>query len=239
MLYNSSTLKSNCCIQQKVGLAMRNATLAQRDKLWEVIERGGTPRDQVQNLLASGLLPDFLHADFTQQIDRDELRRILNLKPLEYAFNVDYDLPISEALKYSGTGAVNCAIVDRNFPSTRTGKASMEAYLVKMDRTMSMTLENGNVTSSDVLTEMMARGLRPADIRELLAFARRYPTLVRQRRFHIIALGSVYQSSPTNTLKQVCGLTLQDYPKDEINFSLLLLEEEWDVKEFRFLAVPK
>lgn len=218
---------------------MRKATLAQRDKLWEMIDQDGTPRDQVQNLLASGLLPDFLHADFTQQIDRDELRRILNLKPFEYKFSVDYDMSISEAMKYDGTGASNCAFGDRNFPPTRTGKASMEAYLVKMDRTMSTTLENGNVTSGDVLTEIMARDLRPADLRELLAFARRYPTLVRQRRFHIIALGTVYQSPSANPPKQVCGLTLQDYPKDEISLDLLLLDEEWDPKEFRFLAVPK
>jgi hypothetical protein len=219
---------------------MRNATLAQRDKIWETIEQDGTPRDQVQNLLASGLLPDFLHADFTQQIDRDELRRILNLKPLEYAINVDYNLSISEAMKYDGTGASNCAIVDRNFPPTRTGKVSMEAYLVKMDGTMSLSLENGNVTSGDVLTEIMARGLRPADLRELLAFARRYTTLVRQRRFHVIALGATYQSHPLPQYPvQVCGLTLMDYPKDEINLSLLLLDEEWDTKEFRFLAVPQ
>ncbi|MEY4602616.1 MAG: hypothetical protein RL292_557 [Candidatus Parcubacteria bacterium] len=218
---------------------MRKATLAQRDKLWEMIDQDGTPREQVQNLLASGLLPDFLNADFTQQIDRDELRRILNLKPLEYTFSVDYDMSISEAMKYDGTGASNCAIVDRNFPSTRTGKVSKEAYLVKMDQTMSVTLENGNVTSRDVLLQMGIKMLRPADLRELLAFARRYPTLVRQRRFHIVALGSIYQSSPTNTLKQVCGLTLMDYPKDEINLSLLPFDEEWDPKEFRFLAVPQ
>lgn len=51
----------------------------------------------------------------------------------------------------------------------------------------------GDASTNEVLDEMSRRGLRPALYEELLAFARKYPD--EQRKFPIIALGSVWSSN--------------------------------------------
>lgn len=209
---------------------MRIATLAQRDKLWEIIEQDETPRDQVQRLLASGLFPDILHADFEQRIDRDEFRRVLGLKPLEYTINVNYDLPLSEATHYLHVDSINCGITGANFVSARTGKASMKAILFKIDSTME---------TEEIIRKMDEQNLRPADLRELVAFGVKYPGLPLQQRIHVIALGASYKPTGENFARQVPGFVLQDYPKDTIGFSLCLYNEEWTPEDCRFLAVPR
>ena len=57
-----------------------DATLRQAGKLVELFE--DTPREQVQALLASGLLADVRDANFNEPVDRDAIRRLLGLKPL-------------------------------------------------------------------------------------------------------------------------------------------------------------
>ena len=61
---------------------MKKATLAQRNKLWKIVQENGTSCEQMQQLLASGLLSDLLDANFNEPINRSAHRRSLGLKPL-------------------------------------------------------------------------------------------------------------------------------------------------------------
>lgn len=60
---------------------MKNATLGQGIKILSLVEQKEVPREQLQELLASGLLADLLDAD-VDAIDRDAFRKIVGLKHL-------------------------------------------------------------------------------------------------------------------------------------------------------------
>jgi hypothetical protein len=60
---------------------MKNATLEQGTKVLTLISQKETPCEQLQNLLASGLLTDLLDANVVE-VNRDAFRKVIGLKPL-------------------------------------------------------------------------------------------------------------------------------------------------------------
>ncbi|MCH7828825.1 hypothetical protein IH982_03145 [Patescibacteria group bacterium] len=63
---------------------MEIATLDQATKILAHFK--DEPRDQVQALIESGLLADLRDANFNEEIDRDAVRKLLGLKPLNQPF---------------------------------------------------------------------------------------------------------------------------------------------------------
>ena len=100
-----------------------------------------------------------------------------------YDVQVDYDLTVAKAVKAGKYDWSNSDITAEHFPTKRSGKATVTLELVHFDKTMS---------SDNVLAELDAQGLRPAELRELLALGAAYPEL--QREFPIIELESVWQN---------------------------------------------
>jgi hypothetical protein len=97
---------------------------------------------------------------------------------------VNYDLSVKDAIAAGSYDWKNDDITAKNFRSLRTGTADLEIILVKFDDAMSF---------EDVFRELDKQGLRAAELPELLAFGEKYPDV--QRRFWVVALGSVWQSS--------------------------------------------
>ena len=62
---------------------MKNVTLAQGNQVLNLILQKDVPREQIQDLLASGLLADLLDAN-VQQVDRKKFREVLGLSAFKY-----------------------------------------------------------------------------------------------------------------------------------------------------------
>ncbi|MDO8664011.1 MAG: hypothetical protein Q7K44_00445, partial [Candidatus Liptonbacteria bacterium] len=76
----------------------KDATLGQGIKMLTLIEQKETPCEQLQKLLASGLLSDLLDAD-VDGIDRDTFRRVIGLKPIEHSFPLWKTIKLDTGLK--------------------------------------------------------------------------------------------------------------------------------------------
>lgn len=72
-----------------MGVAMTDATLAQGNGVLNLILQKKTPKEQLQELLESGILSDVLDADCFA-IDRKKLTEVLGLKPMIRVY-WDYD----------------------------------------------------------------------------------------------------------------------------------------------------
>jgi hypothetical protein len=106
------------------------------------------------------------------------------------------------------------------FPSRR--KVETETVLVHLDR---------YAETSEVLAELDSRGLRPANVAELLAFGVDHPEV--QREFPIVELGSIWVG-PHGNRYVAC---LWRY-SDQRNLRLDWNGRQWDPR-CRFLAVSK
>jgi len=93
---------------------MKKATLAQRDKLWKVVQQERTPREQLQAVLASGLFSDLLNANFNQPINRTEFRRLLGISNKGSAG----ELPLIHLIRKCSARLRH--IIEYNFPNART-----------------------------------------------------------------------------------------------------------------------
>ena len=76
----------------------KTATLAQTIKVLTLIEQDGTPCEQLQQVLGSGLLSDLLHANFGLGVDRNEVRRALRLLPLV----LEQEVPEADLFRETG-----------------------------------------------------------------------------------------------------------------------------------------
>lgn len=92
---------------------------------------------------------------------------------------VDYDLAVDKAVEAGRYDHTDHNITAEHFPAKWSGKATVTVELVHFYKDMS---------SDNVLAELEAQGLRPAELRELLALGAAYPKL--QLEFPIVALGS-------------------------------------------------
>ena len=99
-----------------------------------------------------------------------------------FPIQVNYDLRLEAAIKAGNYDWKNDDITEKHFPSKRSGQAEIEIQLFHFNKVM---------TSEEVIQEMDKQGYRPAELPELLAFGAKYPD--EQRKYPIVALGSVYQ----------------------------------------------
>jgi hypothetical protein len=112
---------------------------------------------------------------------KSALQDIIEGKMKIYTVFVDYSMSIEEMVRLGGYGS-NKKITTKYFPTTRTGRASLEIELIHFDR----------VSFEDAIYKMNNMGYRPAELHELLAFGQTFPNVQHvQREFSIFALGSV------------------------------------------------
>lgn len=162
---------------------MKDATLKQAGKALEVIGQKEIPGEQLQELIGSGLLSDLLDADIGA-IDRNEFRKICGLKPKNiFSVSVNYDRSVEDGIKAGEYVWVNDDITQEHFPTKRSGTAEIDVELVYF---------GDDVGVDEAFAGLDRKGLRPAELHELLALGEKFPDL--QSKFPIIALGSVLQS---------------------------------------------
>jgi len=99
-----------------------------------------------------------------------------------YRVTVNYALTLEQMIQAGKYDAINPDITESNFPVNVRDNGEVKVHLVPFDCIMK---------TDDVLVELNKQGLRPAELPELLALGAQYPEL--QRRFPIVALGSVWQ----------------------------------------------
>ncbi len=97
-----------------------------------------------------------------------------------FPIKVNYDLSVESLVINGKYDWKNDAITGKNFPTTRKGEADLVLELVHFNKVL---------TSEEVLKELDKKGLRPAELHELLTFGEKYPDI--QRQFPVIALGSL------------------------------------------------
>ncbi len=176
-------------------------------------------------------LPDDLDPTTAQRWieNQESLRRVLHqaLTPDGnkqasnlYPVYVDYDLSVEDAVKLGRYDWANSDITSKHFPTQRTGTAQIEVRLVHFDRVIS---------TDDALRELDRMGLRPAELHELLTLGATHPNL--QRKFPVIALGSVWQDSHDD---RYCAFLDRNGSKRNLNLNWI--ENDWN-ENCRFAAV--
>lgn len=139
-----------------------------------------------------------------------------------FLVSINYDLSVEAMVRAGDYDYQNSDITERNFPSEEKGTRELELHLVHFNRVMS---------SDDVKRELAKLGLRPATLKELLAFGALYKE--EQRKYPIVALGSVWQYWDGN--RDVPYLVGYSGYRD--------LNLRWDDADwfelYRFLAVSK
>lgn len=168
---------------------MEEATLKQAGKVLELIAQKEVPKEQLQEILGSGLLSDLLDAN-VDSVNRDIFRESIGLKPLGvyatitgYTIPINYDRSVEEGIKAGKYDWKNSDITSEHFPSQEIGTIEGPVELFHFSKDME---------TDGVLAELDKKGYRAATLKELLALGEKCPDL--QREFSIIALGSVWRN---------------------------------------------
>ena len=102
-------------------------------------------------------------------------------KELEvFKVTVNYDLRLEAAIQAGKYDYVNENITEKNFWNAHKGTAELDIVLVHLDR---------KVSYEEAIQELHKRGLRPAKLKELLAFGAKY---LDEQKYIIVALGTVW-----------------------------------------------
>lgn len=142
---------------------------------------------------------------------------------VSYVVNVNYDLSLKKAVKAGKYDWTDSNISSKNFPSKRKGAADVEVIFVHFDR---------DITSNEIIRELDSQGLRPVELPELLAFGAKFPEI--QRKFPVVALGSVWQR-PSGS----CHCAFLDVGSaDKRGLFLRRFDDEWS-RRCRFAVVRK
>jgi hypothetical protein len=96
-----------------------------------------------------------------------------------YPLQVDYSRSVEDSLKAGRYDWVSRRITSVNFPSSETGRGTISVVLIPFSLQASLEY---------VLGRQAEAGLRPASLKELLAFGEAYPEV--QKRLPVMALGS-------------------------------------------------
>jgi len=152
-----------------------------------------------------------------------------NNKPLQSTddikLTVDYTKTVDQAIADGKYGWKNSDITAKHFP------ISPEMIGTKVEISGKLFHFNRSMSSEDVIKEMDKDGYRPAVLMEALALAAAYPEL--QRRFPIIALGSVWRVSFGN--RRVPCLLVDGYDR---KLFLYYFGNTW-VAQVRFFGIRK
>lgn len=104
-----------------------------------------------------------------------------------FKVTVDYSQSIAEMVAAGKYDWKNDDITEKHFPSPKLPAG----FPTKVELNLELIHFNRVISSDEALAELKKQGLRPATLRELLAFAVSYPE--KQREFPIVALGSVWR----------------------------------------------
>jgi hypothetical protein len=122
-----------------------------------------------------------------------------------YTVQVDYSAGLDRALGAGHYSWVNSQVIPSNFAGSEAGQATLSAVLVPFPP----KADQGYVLGSPAVA-----GMRPATLRELLAFGQAYPGV--QEKLPVLALGSsaslevvTYDHVPVNGGTQTVMLTIR------------------------------
>ncbi len=116
----------------------------------------------------------------------------------DYSVVVDYDRTMEEALQAGRYAWVNTEITSEHFKGIESGKGELSIVLVELP---------AHVTIEKVIKMQIDKNPRPGTIRELLAFAEKYPEV--QLDYAIFALGSkcgLYRTEPSRAWDMIIVL---------------------------------
>jgi hypothetical protein len=197
---------------------MSTATFGQANHILTLVNQKEVSKEKLTALVESGLLADLLDAD-PANINRGAYRKLLGLTPAELTANINRGLSLREMVEAGHYDWVNDDITAERFPIKGSGSVETSFELVHFNR---------NIESDEAVKEMAKRGLRPADLAELLAFGAAFPE--EQRKYPIVELGSVARIGGS---RYVACLYRDDSRR---SLSLLRWGGSWDA-DYRFLAV--
>jgi hypothetical protein len=143
-----------------------------------------------------------------------------------FPVTVNYDRSIEDYAAAGGYYRVYSEISTKSFPSEAAGSRDLQVSLVRLRDTTPI---------SRILAAQSNAGLRPATIRELLAFAETYPDL--RKRFTISAFGSWREYSVSTYERFGMGpddvevnITRQKFfpsiDSDPLGLALVLIQED-------------
>ncbi len=176
---------------------------------------------EVARRTEEGTLPFGQVMDALQAIIEDRSSQ----EPDIFRVVVDYTKTLVWMINNGCYGWVNSNITQEHFPpvdSEGKDNQGFEVFLLSFDKGM---------TSEQILAEMEKQNLRPARIEELLALGAAHQYL--QRRFSIVALGSVWQESDAE--RSVPFLT---WAGRERYLTVVSFDPSWS-EGIRFAAVRK
>lgn len=117
-----------------------------------------------------------------QQKVGEALEYITNMLSVSVTVHVDYDRSLEDAVKAGKYPCGDSNIASDKFPEAGTGIKATEVFFLNFGVEMN---------SYDALPAIESFGLRPANLRELLAVGEEHPSL--QNEFPIVALGSIWK----------------------------------------------
>jgi len=139
-----------------------------------------------------------------------------------YLLSVDYGRSIEDGVKAGRYDWANSDITSKNCPTERKGAAEVTVELIHFNR---------YISTNEALRELDRMGYRPAELHELLAFGEKYSEV--QRKFPVVALGSVWQSRGGDR-----HITYLSRGGSERGLSLVWVGSGWD-EIYRFATVRK
>lgn len=96
---------------------------------------------------------------------------------------INYGRSVEDGIKAGKYDWSNEDITSSHFPSEEAGTKEVSINLIHFGR--------DRETTDEVISKLDKTGMRPATLKELLAFSEKYPDI--QREFSIIALGSIWR----------------------------------------------
>ncbi len=139
-----------------------------------------------------------------------------------YPLTVNYSLSVEDAVKLGQYHGTNRRINSKTFRSLRRGAADIVMEVTEM--VVQLPEPVTCITTEEVLSEFYLRGSRPAELRELLAFHRKYPDIqIEADMVTVVALGSFYYSKK----KQPYAPCLRWFSGGRRSLDLEIHRDEW------------
>jgi len=193
---------------------MSKATLNQSQELLKLVAQSGIKRDGLQALLESGRFSALLREFMEDGVP----------EPSTYTLFVDYDRSLADMIKAGRYDWTNDDITVEHFPLNKRESGEVELHVVHF---------GCHMTTKEVLAELDKRGLRPAELPELLALGSAHPDL--QRDYPLVALGSGWPD-PYGDL--YVPILREDDDKRNLDLGWVDPGIQW-VGSYRFVAVSK
>lgn len=95
-----------------------------------------------------------------------------------YSIAVDYSKSLAEMIEAGNYDWIHLDIMNKHFPVKGSGKLNLKAEVIRYNRPISL---------DDVLRDLDRRGLRPANLPELLVFGEKYHD--ERHKYPIVELG--------------------------------------------------